>query len=174
MSIILRYLAGYLLGCTLFLVMIPLGLYELSRLDLMFTQKILFEPDFIRIMIASLLFLPGAFFLVWSNFFLLRKGRGGPAEGMGIAVSPRTKKLVTEGPYRYSRNPMVLGAFLLYLSLVVFLNSLFSLLVLLIFISAGMAYLKLSEEKRLLRDFGEEYRNYRKKVPMLLPVRWFK
>lgn len=33
-------------------------------------------------------------FVVWSNLFLLIRGKGGPTEGLGVAVSPKTSKLV--------------------------------------------------------------------------------
>ncbi len=103
------------------------------------------------------------------KYFLFKAGKGGPAEGMGVSVSPRTKRLVTTGPYRYCRNPMVLGALLIYLSIVIFLNSLTALSALLIFFFFGITYLKLSEEKRLEKGFGDEFLEYRKKVPMLFP-----
>ena len=35
-------------------------------------------------------------------------------------------------------------------------------------------YLRKSEEKRLLKDFGDEYEEYKKKVPMIFPVKWIK
>jgi protein-S-isoprenylcysteine O-methyltransferase Ste14 len=100
-------------------------------------------------------------------------GKGGPAEGLGIAISPKTKRLVTVGPYRYSRNPMVFGAFMLYVSVAIVCNSIVCLACLLIFLPFGIGYLKFSEETRLLKDFGDEFREYRKKVPMLFPVRLF-
>jgi protein-S-isoprenylcysteine O-methyltransferase Ste14 len=70
---------------------------------------------------------------------------------------------------------MVLGALLIYLSIVIFLNSLTALSALLIFFFFGITYLKLSEEKRLEKGFGDEFLEYRKKVPMLFPgIRFYK
>lgn len=112
--------------------------------------------------------------MIWSNVFLFKIGKGGPADGLGVSISPQTKKLVTIGPYRYSRNPMVFGAFSLYVSIVIFLNSIISLISLLIFLFIAINYLRLSEEKRLLKDFGDEYMDYKKKVSMIFPIKRFK
>lgn len=165
----LRYIAGYVLGGTIFLFLIPFGLYKLSGYDNLCTDLVLLQPGSVRYILSACCFIPGAFFMIWSNIFLFKAGKGGPAEGMGVSVSPRTKRLVTTGPYRYCRNPMVLGALLIYLSIVIFLNSLTALSALLIFFFFGITYLKLSEEKRLEKGFGDEFLEYRKKVPMLFP-----
>jgi protein-S-isoprenylcysteine O-methyltransferase Ste14 len=109
--------------------------------------------------------------MIWSNIFLFTIGKGGPADGFNISISPRSKKLVTTGPYRYSRNPMVFGAFSLYTSLGIFLNSVICLIIILIFVFFIIYYLRLSEEKRLLKDFGDEYLDYKNKVPMIFPGR---
>lgn len=109
--------------------------------------------------------------MIWSNIFLYEKGKGGPAEGLGVAISPKTKKLVTTGPYKYTRNPMVFGAFCLYASLVIFLNSINGLICLLLLVIIAVIYLRLSEEKRLYTDFGDEFLEYRKKVPMIFPFK---
>ena len=86
-----------------------------------------------------------------------------------VRVSPRSEKLVTTGPYRYCRHPMVFGALSAYLSVSVFVNSLLDLAVLVCLIPVFILYLKTVEEKRLLKDFGEEYRQYKSRVPMIIP-----
>ncbi|MBP6284153.1 MAG: isoprenylcysteine carboxylmethyltransferase family protein, partial [Paludibacteraceae bacterium] len=101
-------------------------------------------------------------------------GKGGPTEGLGVSISPQTKKLVTIGPYKYSRNPMVFGAFSLYVSIVIFLNSIIGLISLLILLLIAINYLRLSEEKRLYKDFGDEYIDYKKKVSMIFPIKRLK
>jgi len=165
----LRYIAGYIFGSAIFLFLIPFGLYKLSGYDKLWTDLELLQSGAVRYILSICCFLPGAFFMIWSNIFLFKAGKGGPAEGMGVSVSPRTQRLVTTGPYRYCRNPMVLGALLIYLSIVIFLNSLTALGALMIFSLSGITYLKLSEEKRLEKDFGDEFLEYRRKVPMLFP-----
>lgn len=169
----MRYIIGYILGFTIFLLLIPFGLYELSKLDYLLDDRVLINSTILRYIISLLIFLVGAYFMIWSNVFLFMVGKGGPADGLGVSISPQTKKLVTIGPYRYSRNPMVFGAFSIYTSIVIFLNSIIGLISLLIFLFVAIIYLKLSEEKRLLKDFGEEYINYKKKVSMIFPIKVF-
>jgi protein-S-isoprenylcysteine O-methyltransferase Ste14 len=164
-----RHITGYLLGFTMFIILIPLGLIKLTALDYIFDGRVLISQDIIRYILTSLLFINGAVFAIWSNFFLLKVGEGGPVDAFGVSISPQSKKLVTTGPYRYSRNPMVFGAFSLYMSIAVFLNSIAVFTCLLVFLGIGVVFLKFSEEKRLLKDFGDEYKEYRKQVPMIFP-----
>ena len=168
MKNVFRYITGYILGSSLFFIIIPLGLIKLSSLDRMIPVSF---PAYliVRLILSLPFFLPGLFFVVWSNIFLFKIGKGGPADGFNIAVSPRTKRLVVTGPYRLSRNPMVFGAFAVYLSIGLFLFSLLCLVVLAVFLGLGVVYLKKTEENRLRNDFGEAYADYRRKVPMIFP-----
>ena len=166
-----RYIIGYILGFTVFIILIPFGLYKLSQLNYLFSGRVIFSSDILRYIISSLIFLVGAIFAVWSNIFLFTVGKGGPVDALGVSISPQTKKLVTIGPYRYSRNPMVFGAFSLYLSIVLFLNSIIGVICIIVFLIIMIIYLKLSEEKRLLKDFGDEYIEYKKKVSMIFPIK---
>ena len=169
-----RYILGYIFGFTIFIVLIPFGLYKLSQLDYLLSGRVLFCSDILRYIISSLIFLVGAYFAIWSNIFLFEVGKGGPVDALGVSISPQTKKLVTIGPYRYSRNPMVFGAFSLYISIVLYLNSIIGLICTITFLVIMIIYLKLSEEKRLLKDFGDEYIDYKKKVPMIFPIKRIK
>jgi protein-S-isoprenylcysteine O-methyltransferase Ste14 len=171
MSETMRYILGYILGMTVFLFLVPFGLYELSKMDFLFGSKDMIHSTIIRIALALPFFTVGACFAIWSNIYLFKIGKGGPAEGLGISISPRTKHLVTSGPYRYSRNPMVFGAFSLYVAIALFLDSMNGLICLFAFLPFGIIYLKASEEKRLLKDFGDEYIEYKKSVAMLFPLK---
>ena len=153
----MRYIIGYVIGFTIFIVLIPFGLYKLSRLDFLLPDSNLFNSEILRYIISSLVFLVGVTFAIWSNVFLYEVGKGGPLDALGVSISPQSRKLVTTGPYKYSRNPMVFGGFSLYLSIVLFLNSITGIICVIMFLVIMIIYLKLSEEKRLLKDFGEEY-----------------
>jgi len=88
-----------------------------------------------------------------------------------IEISPKTKNLVVSGPYKYTRNPMLFGTFLMYLAFALFMNSITAVvLISAIFIFMLTVVVKM-EEKRLLKDFGKQYEEYRKKVSMFIP--WF-
>ena len=169
-----KYIFGYAGGGLVFLVLIPAGIYYLSVFfDSILMIKI-FPFQLIKVLLAFLFFIPGAVFMVWSNLDLFFKGKGGPADVFNVAVSPRTLKLVISGPYHFSRNPMVLGAFLCYFGLSILLDSLLCFLFLILFLMLVVFYLKMTEEKRLLKDFGQEYLDYKKKVPMIFPYPRFK
>lgn len=170
MKRILHFLIGYLAGSVVFIILIPLGLFGLSTLDSWNDYTMLVHSSVMRMAGTALFMVCGLTFMLWSNLFLLIVGKGGPAEGLGMAISPRTQKLVTSGPYRYTRNPMVFGAFATYLGVVLYLNSLTGLLTLLLMMGLAVAYLKIHEEKRLEQDFADAYRSYRNQVPMIFPA----
>jgi len=108
-------------------------------------------------------------FVIWSNIFLLLKGKGGPTDIAGISISPQTKKLVIAGPYKYTRNPMVLGIHSTYISIAIYLNSLGCLIVLIIFFFMIVKYVVVAEEKRLFNDFGADYIKYKENTSMIIP-----
>jgi protein-S-isoprenylcysteine O-methyltransferase Ste14 len=168
MSNTIRHLIGYIIGLSIFIVLIPYGLYKLSELD-PFINAGLTEYLCLRLIISLPFCLIGLFYAIWSNIFLLDIGKGGPTDGFNVAISPRTKNLVVTGPYRYSRNPMVFGALTLYFSISLFLLSLLSLITLIVFIWFVIQYLKRTEEKRLLKDFGEAYSAYKSITSMIFP-----
>jgi protein-S-isoprenylcysteine O-methyltransferase Ste14 len=126
-------------------------------------------PLLIRLVIVMPLFLLGLLFAVWSNLSLFVKGKGGPTEVFNIAISPRSENLVVTGPYRFSRNPMVFGALCIYFSVALLLNSPGALLLLVCLIPLVILYLKKTEEKRLLRDFGEAFLEFKARIPMIVP-----
>ena len=166
---LLKYLAGYILGGSFFLLLIPALIYSASYLSGLIFPCSIFNDDRIRTATALFLLLPGAVFMVWSNTSLFLTGKGGPTQGFGIEISPKTKVLVTKGPYRYTRNPMVFGAYSIYIALAFYLNSYTSLILVLLFLPVIVIYLKKSEEKRLLEDFSEAYLKYRDSVSLLIP-----
>ncbi len=166
----LRWISGYLLGFVLFIVLIPWGFYGLSAIDPVIPLQIPQYADVLRWIVSLALLLNGLFFAAWSNRYLLIRGEGGPTDAFGVAVCPRTKKLVTTGPYKFCRNPMVFGALSIYTAIVVYLHTITGLAALLLLYFLAVLFLRFSEEKRLVRDFGETFLEYRKKVPMILPL----
>jgi len=80
----------------------------------------------------------------------------------------QTKALVTTGPFRISRNPMYLGLIMLLLAWGLYLQSLWSIAVIL----AVMLYLtqfQIKPEERILENkYGEQFTSYRSSVR-----RWF-
>jgi protein-S-isoprenylcysteine O-methyltransferase Ste14 len=95
-----------------------------------------------------------------SSFIRIGKGTLAP-------WSP-TKKLVIKGPYRYVRNPMILGVMTVLLGEAISLWSKNILLWAGIFFLINTVYFILYEEPNLEERFGEEYCIYKKYVPRWL------
>jgi len=164
-----RYIFGYMIGFFIFIILIPFLLYRLGSDTNTWVGVKMIDNINLQIIISTPFFLIGMIFAIWSNIVLFVIGKGGPADGFGVEISPRTKKLVIKGPYRYSRNPMVFGMFLVYFGLAIYLDSLVCIAVLVFLFFWGIIYLRFIEEKRLLKDFGSKFIEYKDKVPMMIP-----
>ena len=64
---------------------------------------------------------------------------------------------------------MLFGTCLVYLAFAIYLNSVMAVILVILFMTVMLIFVKLSEEKRLLKDFGESYTEYRSKVSMFIP-----
>jgi protein-S-isoprenylcysteine O-methyltransferase Ste14 len=76
--------------------------------------------------------------------------------------------LVTQGPYRYTRNPQYLSLMLITIGAAIFFNSL-HLLLFAATIAASAYFAALMEEEELEKLFGQQYAKYRKETPRLIP-----
>ena len=105
----------------------------------------------------------GAAVTIWSALHFL-KIRGTP-----VPFNP-PPAVVASGPYRYARNPMLTGVFLLLFGLGVFVDS-FSLVLVFtpLYIVFNVWELKHIEEPELVRRLGDEYVEYRSRTPMFVP-----
>ena len=164
-----QYILGYIGGGLLVLGLIPLGLWRASRA---FDHRIgrqLIPITGLRLPIAVTLSLFGLLFGVWSIVVQKTIGKGGPLEVAGIEVSPKTQNLVVTGPYKYTRNPMLFGACVFYYGIAVYLNSVIAAVLVTLFMTFMLIFVKLTEEPRLLKDFGADYEEYRRRVSMFVP-----
>ena len=82
-------------------------------------------------------------------------------------------KLVTEGPYRYSRNPQYIGFILMYAGVILVTYSFMALVAGTIMI-VNLVILPLSEEPWLTQQHGEAYVEYCRHVPRFIGFRSFK
>ncbi len=105
----------------------------------------------------------GLALVVWSAHIQYTFGRGTPAPKVA------TQRLVTHGPYAYTRNPMTLGALLMYLGIGVWIGSGVVIALTVIVFCGLLAYIHVYEARELTERFGEEYLEYRKRTPFLLP-----
>ncbi len=113
--------------------------------------------------LGAILMVPGFYLLGVSNKLLRALGSGANAFRL-------TKQVVLDDVYRYTRNPMSLGSYLIWLGTGLTSGSTFiTLLALLGYIPAHLFALKYFEELELELRFGQEYLEYKEKVPFLLP-----
>jgi protein-S-isoprenylcysteine O-methyltransferase Ste14 len=80
-----------------------------------------------------------------------------------------TRRLVAVGPYRYVRNPMILGVALMLAGQALWWASWPLAAWAALFVLVNHLYFVLSEEPGLERRFGEAYRAYKAAVPRWLP-----
>lgn len=76
---------------------------------------------------------------------------------------PAKNGINLKGLYRISRNPMYVAYFLYFLGCVLLTRSLILLMLMIVFQVSGH-WIILSEERWCVKEFGEEYMNYMKKV----------
>lgn len=86
--------------------------------------------------------------------------RAGQAPDFGVAVS----RLVREGPYRYSRNPLYVALVLVYAGIAVSLASIWSLAMLPLLFAALDRLVVAREERFLAGRFGDVFEEYRQSV----------
>jgi len=147
----------------LFVIILPFFLVVVSpNLD-----QTLRLPRFVYGLVNPFVGLPlvviGLVFALWSIQTQFTLGKGTPVPTMP------TRHLVTLGPYSYCRNPMTLGAFLLYLGTSLWVGSAFAVCFVLFLAAFLVTYIKVVEERELELRFGEEYLQYKRGTSFIVP-----
>jgi len=107
----------------------------------------------------------GIIILFWSISTFWFIGRGTPVP----FTSPT--KLVTSGPFKYTRNPIKLGVVLFYFGTgALYDNIVTGLVMMVIGVTLGTIYHKGVEEKELALRFGHEYEEYRRRTSFFIPL----
>lgn len=150
-------------GILVFLVALPLAL---SLLGHRVSSHVAFDiPRMVELALGITGVCAGLSFLLWSITTFWSIGRGTPVP----FASPT--KLVTSGPFKYTRNPIKLGAVLFYFGLGTIGDGLVTGLVMLVLgLILGTTYHRRVEEKELALRFGNEYEEYRKRTSFFLPL----
>jgi protein-S-isoprenylcysteine O-methyltransferase Ste14 len=81
----------------------------------------------------------------------------------------KEKELAVSGPYRYTRNPLYLGNFLLGLSIALGANSLWCVGLFALYFLIFYPLVIMEELRRMKRLFPAEYESYGKQVPLFFP-----
>ena len=115
---------------------------------------------------VGLVFIPVGFLLIiWANYALLVIGKISLRDREPMQ---RPEYLVLAGPYRFSRNPLYLGALFALLGFVIVWSSIvIAFLTILVYIIFRNRFIK-REEIILEEEFGDDYRDFKKRVR-----RWF-
>ena len=110
----------------------------------------------ISIIAVSLLVI-GFFIRVWATLYFYQ-------QGMAVIRLEPQKKLLTGGPYSFSRNPLYLGGnVFIFLGAVLWLGSPTGVVLTAIAIGATDLMIR-REEKQLARTFGPEWTRYKSRV----------
>ena len=81
-----------------------------------------------------------------------------------LPASPTNKKLVTHGPFRYTRNPMYSGLVLMALGFAFYFGTIaFYAVPVLLFVLCNFSFIPF-EEAKMQRQFGDQYTDYLRRV----------
>lgn len=108
-------------------------------------------------------FIIGTSIIIWCSVDMVQKGKGTPAH-----VDP-PKKLIVNGLYRYTRNPIYVGGLLILLGYIFWFGSGIMVVYFSLFILAYQILITLIEEPILRNTFGKEYEEYCQQVPRWIP-----
>ena len=159
------HIFGYLLGLLIFVIGIPTLMWLVSGRPWPYVPE-----SVIMCFVGVLLAVCGLALSIYSIVYMRIVGKGNPFDAYGHEVAPRTKHLMTDGPYRLCRNPMLVGIYIYDAGVLVWLWSALPLLIVLTEVILLTQQVR-SEEKRLAQDFGQEYIDYKKRVGRYFPNR---
>jgi protein-S-isoprenylcysteine O-methyltransferase Ste14 len=91
------------------------------------------------------------------------------ANGTPVPINP-PPKLITDGPYAYSRNPMMTGIFAMLAGIGILFRSItLTFITTPIFVFISILEFKYIEEPELEKRFGKEYSEYKERTPIIIP-----
>ena len=154
MKHVLRWVLAILLLPVNVMVLIPLLLFELEPLRSGLLEKGL--SLFVGVLACGLC-------ISSVRLFAIKGGGGTPAPWDQVA------QLIIHGPYRYVRNPMLIGVIVILLCEALFFGSGPLLVYAWLFLLANVAYFPLSEEPALLKRYVGDYQQYLDNVPRWIP-----
>jgi len=156
-----KYYRYYRLGYTIFaaLTLLALLAYQYSFLS----QEVI-HSNAVKYISAILLVLPGLAIMIISvgKYFLLLSGV------RSLYTSVATPELKVNGIHRYVRHPLYSGTILFVTGLFFTfptLSNLIAVVLLIAYVLIGLIF----EERKLVKEFGQSYIQYRSKVPKLIP-----
>lgn len=156
-----KYFRYYRLSYSIFA---TIALVFLLTFQYSFESPTLIQSIFLKYISLVVLVLPGFFimFIAIKKYFLLLSG----IRSIFEPVPPTQLKV--EGVHRFVRHPLYSGTILFVWGLFFIfpqLNNLITVVLLTLYVLVGIGF----EEKKLLKEFGEKYKEYIAGTPMLIP-----
>jgi len=131
-----------------------------AALDFIVIQRMIYRFDIVSL--AGLVLL-----LVGSVLRIQARRTLGEYFSPVVRILP-AHKLIRHGVYKHIRHPGYLGELLLYFSVPLLLHSLYGFLVM-VFLLPVILYRIRVEEQMLIEKFGDEYRDYMRKIKRFIP-----
>lgn len=101
---------------------------------------------------------------------------GGGISLVGLAIRAwasahiqKERELAVSGPYRFTRNPLYFGSFILGISLAIGSNAFWPAVIFGVYFIIFYPVVILAEKERMEKYFPRQYREYKKHVPLFLP-----
>ena len=157
-----------LLAYMMIFVVVPIVTYLTGRWVDRYLSLPAFPPFPVNLLLGFTVFYVGLKIGIRSTKVLYRRGLGLPWGEARKDVE--TSRLVVTGPYAYTRNPMILGYSLLPCGMGLMFRSIgMSTTIPLVVVLVNVAIAKLREEPHLEERFGQEYIDYKRSTPFLIP-----
>ena len=157
----MRVLLTPLLGSVFFCIVMLL-IFSSFYLD-RFLEWPEFMSKHLRMAVSLPFIVGGALLWLWCVVKFLR------TKGTPVPVNP-PPKLITDGPYAYSRNPMMTGLFMVMAGVGIFFGSItLTFFMTPLFVLMSILEFKTIEEPELEKRFGKEYTKYKDKTPIIIP-----
>jgi protein-S-isoprenylcysteine O-methyltransferase Ste14 len=156
---------GLISGWGFFIFWIGIWISPQPKIPVPIFKNLTFEIPFVNSSINFLFLIPSIIFILFGAWFGIS---GVEKTSLKVAEMHRSEKIVTTGVYSIVRHPQYLGGLLAHVGVSLFLSALGSLIVTPVMLSL-IFLISRKEEKELIREFGEAYNVYKKKVPMLIP-----
>ena len=156
---------GVISGWGLFLLWFGIWFSPQDRFFIPFFQRFSLQIPLLDLtvyLLNFLIFIP--FFIVAAWFGI----RGVTDTSLRVAETHRTEKVVTTGVYSIIRHPQYFGGILAHIGFSFLMSGLYSLLVTPLVI-ALVYIISWKEEQELLKEFGQDYEEYKAKVSMFIP-----
>ena len=158
-------ICGVISGWGFFLFWLGIWFSPQARFIIPFFQDFSVQIPFLSLtiyLVNVLVFMP--FFVLGAWFGI----KGVTQTSLKVAETHRTERVVTTGIYSIVRHPQYLGGILSHIGFSFLFSGMCSLLATPLII-ALIYTISRKEENELTKEFGQEYTDYKKKIPMLIP-----